>query len=152
MPWCTVEFIDRYQEGQTTRFEEVDRGEAVLKTPDVDQDDRADGAADQVVPHEPEPALAGRAEQVQHQILVEGDAAEVHRHCRGGFRRSRVQAVDALRRVGHQRLRPQRHDLGDCAHECRFAGAEPAGDDDLRRGGGPPVGGVPRCMPPLRVP
>ena len=138
MPWRSVEFVDRDQERQVARLEEVDRGEAVLQPSDVDQDDRADGAADQVVPHEPEPALAGRAEQVQHQILVEGDAAEVHRHRRGGLRRGRVEAVDALRGVGHQRLGPQRHDLGDRAHERRLAGAEPAGDDDLRRGGGPP--------------
>ena len=49
----------------------------------VDEDDRADRTADQVVPHEPEPSLARGAEQVQHQVLGQGDATEVHRH-RGG--------------------------------------------------------------------
>ncbi|COY76278.1 Uncharacterised protein [Mycobacterium tuberculosis] len=39
-------------------FEEVDRRKAVLQTPAVDQDDRPDGTTHQVVPHEPEPALA----------------------------------------------------------------------------------------------
>src|SRR3712207_8896302 len=41
---------------------------------------RSQGAADQVVPHEAEAVLAGRAEQVQLQALVDGHAAEVHRH------------------------------------------------------------------------
>lgn len=51
---------------------------AVLQPPDICQNNRADRATDQVVPHEPEPALAERAEQVEHQVLIEGDAAEVH--------------------------------------------------------------------------
>src|SRR5882757_884888 len=76
---------DGDQEGQLARLEEVNRGEAVRQASHVDEDDRADGAAHQVVPHEPEPALSGRAEQVEHQVLVEGDAAEVHRHRGGGL-------------------------------------------------------------------
>src|SRR6185312_8039282 len=69
MPWRPVEFVNRDQERQAACLEEVDCGEAVCKAPHVDEDDRADGAAHQVVPHEPEPALPGGAEQVQHQIL-----------------------------------------------------------------------------------
>src|SRR3954454_14826353 len=62
MVWGPVEFIDSDQERQIARLEEVDRGEAVLQSADVDENDRADGAADQVVPHEPEPTLPRRTE------------------------------------------------------------------------------------------
>src|SRR5262245_17305574 len=53
MPWCPVEFVDRDQKRQLAGLEEVDRGEAVRQASHVDEDYRADGAADQVVPHEP---------------------------------------------------------------------------------------------------
>src|SRR6478736_6901803 len=139
MPWRPVEFVDRYQERQVARLEEVDGGEAVLQPADVDENDRADGAADQVVPHEPETTLPWRAEQVEHQVLVESDAAEVHRHGRGVLRRGQLEAVDPFRCVGHQRFGAQRHDFRHRPHERRLAGTEPAGDDDLRRGGVPPL-------------
>ena len=135
IPWRAVEFVDRDEERQVAVLEEVDRGEAVLQTPAVHQDDRADRAADQVVPHEPESALARGTEQVEHQILVQGDPAEVHRHRGGPLVRGGLEHVDAGRGVGDHRLGSQRHDLRNRADERRFAGAEPARDDDLRRGG-----------------
>src|SRR6478752_2181915 len=132
-------FGDRDQERQVARLEEVDGGEAVLQPADVDENDRADGAADQIVPHEPETTLPWRAEQVEHQVLVESDAAEVHRHGRGVLRRGQLEAVDPFRCVGHQRFGAQRHDFRHRPHERRLAGTEPAGDDNLRRGGVPPL-------------
>ena len=81
--WCPSKPLTAMTNGRPLLLEVVDRREAVGEAAGVDEDDGADGAADQVVPHEPEPVLAGRAEQVQDQVLVEGDAAEVHGH-RGG--------------------------------------------------------------------
>ncbi|KPC71196.1 hypothetical protein ADL26_15630, partial [Thermoactinomyces vulgaris] len=79
----SVEAVEGDDEGEAAVLEVVDGGEAVGEAAGVDEDDGADGAADQVVPHEPEAGLAGRAEQVQDEVLVDGDTAEVHRH-RGG--------------------------------------------------------------------
>src|SRR5256885_11216683 len=60
-----------------SRSEVVDRGEAVGHPPGVGQHHRADRADRQLVPHEPEPRLARRAEQVQHELRREADPAEV---------------------------------------------------------------------------
>src|SRR5690606_10846693 len=76
--------VDRDDERQPRLFEVVDGRKAVGQPPRVDQHHRADGAAHQVVPHEPEPVLAGRAEQVEDQVAVERHPAEVHRD-RGGL-------------------------------------------------------------------
>src|SRR4029450_1321443 len=86
-----------------------------------------------VVPHEAEPVLPGRAEQVHHQGVVDRDAAEVHGD--GGRRLAGdvARVVDADRRAGHRRLGAQRFDLGDRADEGRLANAEAAGDDELDR-------------------
>src|SRR5271165_5279079 len=81
--WGAVELVDRDEKWHVAVFEEVDRGEAVLQAPTVNQDDRADCAAHQVVPHEPESALPRSAEQVKDQIFFQRDPAEVHRY-RGG--------------------------------------------------------------------
>ncbi|MEZ5208237.1 MAG: hypothetical protein R2690_14990 [Acidimicrobiales bacterium] len=92
------------------------------------------GAAHQVVPHELEPVLSGRAEQVQDQVRAEGDATEVHGD--GGRRLAGVGAtglVDAFRHLGHGRFGRQRSDLGDRPHERRLPDGKAAGDDDLDR-------------------
>ena len=74
-----VEHVVRDDERQPAVLEVVDRGEALGKPAGIDEDYGADRPADQVVPHEPEPVLPGRAEQVEDQVVVERDAAEVHR-------------------------------------------------------------------------
>ena len=135
IPWGAVELVDRDKKWQVAMFEEVDRGEAVLQAPAVHQDDRADRAAHQVVPHEPESALPWSTEQVEHQILVQGDPAEIHRYRGGAFVRGGLHHVDAYRSVGDHRLGSQWHDLRNRADERRLTGAEPARDDDLRRRG-----------------
>src|SRR6202158_1029429 len=71
MPWGAIELVDGDQEGQVAGLEEIHRGEAVLKPPAVDEDDRPDGAADQVVPHEPESPLTRCAEEVERQLFVQ---------------------------------------------------------------------------------
>ncbi len=66
-------------------FEPVDGVPGVVEPAGVDEDDRAERAGEQPVPQEPEPFLAGRAEQVQHHLLVEADPAEVERDGGGGL-------------------------------------------------------------------
>ncbi|MNC89022.1 hypothetical protein D3C83_49100 [compost metagenome] len=67
----TVPAVDADDEGQFRLFEVVDGREAVGQAAGVHEDDRADGPAYEVVPHEPEPVLSGRAEQVENQITIE---------------------------------------------------------------------------------
>ena len=64
----------------------------------------------------------GRTEQVEHQVAVDRDPAEVHRHRRLGL---------ARRSVGDALLGRQHGDLADRADQRRLAGRERAGDDDL---------------------
>jgi hypothetical protein len=70
-PLAAVEVVDGDDVRQPAALEVVERGEAVLEAAGVGQDDGADRAAHQVVPHEPEPLLARRTEQVEHQVVVE---------------------------------------------------------------------------------
>ena len=85
-----VERVDGDDERHAVRLEVVDRREAVVEALRVDEHDRADGPAHEVVPHEAEAVLAGGAEQVEDQVVAERDAAEVHRHGRRRLgRRSR---------------------------------------------------------------
>src|SRR5690242_17436518 len=81
----SVEAVEGDDEGQAAVLEVVDGGEAVGQPPGVDEDDGADGAPHEVVPHEPEAVLAGGAEQVEDQVLVQRDAAEVHGDRGGGL-------------------------------------------------------------------
>jgi hypothetical protein len=129
-----LELVDGHQERQPARLEEVDRGEAIRQPARVDQDDRRHRAADEVVPHEPEPVLARRAEHVEDQVVGQGEPAEVHRHRRGELPRHRFGPVDADGRGRHHGFGAQRVDLRDGADESRLAGPEPAGDHDLGRG------------------
>ncbi len=138
-----VEEVHGHDERHAVALHVVDRREAVGQPAGVDEDDGADGPSHQVVPHELEPVLAGGAEQVEHQVVAEGDAAEVHGH--GGRGLAGVGAtglVDALGDLGHGRLGRQRGDLGDGADEGRLPDGEAAGDDDLDRQRGRAVGAV----------
>jgi len=131
-----VEAVEGDDERQARVLEVVDGGEAVGEPPRVDQNDRADGAAHQVVPHEPEAVLAGRTEEVQDQVLVERDASEVHGDRRGRLVPRVGEVVDARGRGCHHGLGAQRIDLRDSADERGFAHAEAARHHDLRGSGG----------------
>src|SRR5262249_5624600 len=85
MPQNAVEAVHTYDERQLALFEVVDGCEAVGEPAGVGEHDRTNGASVDIVPHEPEPVLARRTEQVQDQVLVEGDPAEVHRHSGRGL-------------------------------------------------------------------
>ena len=63
-----VEAVDRDDEREPAPLEVVDGREAVGQPAGVGQHHRAERTEGQLVPHEPEPVLAGRAEQVQHQV------------------------------------------------------------------------------------
>jgi len=76
----TVEAVDRDDKRDATGFEEVEGPEAVGDAPGVGEDDRAEGASRQFLPHEPEPVLARCAEEVQHHLGTDRDPAEVQRH------------------------------------------------------------------------
>ena len=116
-------------------------GEALVDAAGVDEHDGAEGAGAEVVPHEAEALLAGRAEQVHDERLVDGDAAEVHGDGGGGLLADVGDVVDAGGHRGHGGLGAQRLDLGDGADEGRLADAEAAGDDELD-GDDPGVGSL----------
>src|SRR5215468_7328708 len=88
---------------------------------------------DEVVPHEPEPVLARRAEQVQDEPGVQGHPAEVHGHGGGRLVGHVRQVIDPGARGGHDRLGGQRSDLGNRPDESGLAHAETARDHDLDR-------------------
>src|SRR5438046_9735684 len=77
VPALTEEHIDGHDEGKVAPLEEVDGGETGFQAPGVDQYDRADRAAREFVPHEPEPVLARCAERVQHDCGGDGGAPEI---------------------------------------------------------------------------
>jgi hypothetical protein len=85
------------------------------------------------VPHEAEAVLAGGTEQVELEVLVDGDAAEVQRDRGGGLRRYLPGAVDLSGDRGHRRFGGQRRDLGDHRHRGGLTDPEAPGDNDLDR-------------------
>jgi hypothetical protein len=89
----------------------------------------------ELVPHEPEPFLSGCAEQVEHQVLTEGDASEVHGDGGGPLALDTADVIDRAACLGEQFLGAQRPDLADRAHERGLAHAEAAGHEDLERDG-----------------
>jgi len=129
----TVEAVDGDQVRQPSVLEEVDGGEAVGEPTRVHHHHRTDGTTDQLVPHEPEPRLARRAEQIEDQIAVDADPAEVHGHRGRRLTRHLPVVVDTHTGRGHDRLGGQRGDLRDRPHQRRFTDAEATGDDNLRR-------------------
>src|SRR5690606_3661042 len=83
------------------------------------------------------PLLAGRAEEVQHEVVGDGDPAEVEGDRGGTFLLDAVQVVDVQPGQGQRLLGAQRHDLTDRADHGGLAHAEAAGDQDLDRVGCP---------------
>lgn len=130
-----VELVDRDDETEAALLEEVDGRETVLQSPGVGEDHRAERALGEFVPHEPEPLLSGRSEQIEDVLRVQGDAAEVHRH--GGL----DLVLDAFETVGRgthrgeQFLRAERRDLAHRADQGRLADSEPSRHQDLQGGG-----------------
>src|SRR5216683_4347882 len=72
-----VEAVEGDDERQARRLEVVDRRERVRKPAGVDKYYGSDRTLNEVIPHEPEPVLAGGPEQVEHKTGVERDPAEV---------------------------------------------------------------------------
>ncbi|GAA3450483.1 hypothetical protein GCM10018962_23160 [Dactylosporangium matsuzakiense] len=130
-----VEAVHRDQERRGAALEVVHRREAVVQAAGVGQHHRAERAQRQLVPQEPEAVLAGRAEQIQHDVLVDADPAEVHGHGRRRLALDPVDVVDADAGVGEHLLRLQRSDLAHRADERGLADAEPTRDEDLHREG-----------------
>ncbi len=128
-----VEAVDADHEGDAAVLEEVDGRETALQSPGVRQNDRAERAVDQVVPHEPEAFLARCAEEVHHQVGADGDPAEVHRDGCRVLGRHPSDVVDADSGHGQVFLRAQRRDLADRADHRGLAHAEAARDQDLHR-------------------
>ena len=83
------------------------------------------------VPHEVEAVLTGSAEEVEDQVVLEADPAEVHCNGRGGLAGVGHQLVDADAGLGHDRFAAKRFDLGDGSDEGGLAHAEATGHDDL---------------------
>ncbi len=136
MPQDSVETVHSDDEWQLSLFEVVHGRETVGEPPGVGENDGTDSAPHDVVPHEPEPVLSRRAEQIEDQILVQGDPAEVH--CDRGRRLVGEvgQVVDVCPGLGHDRLGPQGYDLGHRTDKSRLAGAETTSNDDLDRSSG----------------
>ena len=127
-----VEEVDGHHEGHTVALHVVDRREAVGQPVGVDQHDGPDRSPDEVVPHELEAVLPRGAEQVEDQVLSEGDPPEVHGD--GGRRLAGVGAtglVDALGHLGHGGFGGERRDLGDRPHEGGLPDGEATCHDDL---------------------
>jgi hypothetical protein len=126
-----VEHVDRHDERGLAPLEEVERVEAVLQAACVRHDHRPERAVRELVPHEPEPVLAGRAEQVQDVRRIERHPAEVERHGRGRLRPHTRQVVRADRGGGDRLLGAQRLDLRDRTDERGLPDPEPARDEEF---------------------
>jgi len=63
-----IEAVDGDDERHPVSLEVVDRGETVSDAPRIGQHHGTDGTDGQFVPHEPETLLAGRAEQIEHEL------------------------------------------------------------------------------------
>lgn len=130
-----VEAVHRDQERGGAALEVVHRRETVGQPAGVGQHHRPERAQRQLVPQEPEPVLARRAEQVQHDVLVDADPAEVHGHGRRALALDAVHVVDADAGVGEHLLRLEGADLAHRADQRGLADAEPTRDEDLHREG-----------------
>lgn len=130
-----LEAVDAHHEGDGAPLEVVDRREAVLQAAGVGEHDRAQGAGRQLVPQEPEAVLAGGAEQVQHEVLAQRDAAEVHGDRGGVLALHAAGVVDRTARLRQQFLGAQRLDLADGADQGGLADTEAARHEDLESDG-----------------
>jgi hypothetical protein len=127
----TVEAVDRHHERRAALLEVIDGREGVRQPPRVGEHHRADRAVRELVPHEPEALLAGRAEQVQDQVGAERDPPEVHRDRGGGLAVNCAGVIHADAPVAERLLGAQRPDLADRADQGGLPCPEPAGDEDL---------------------
>src|SRR5205823_8076124 len=107
------------------------RVEALLEVACVHEHHRTDRAPAQLVPEEAEAGLARGAEQVEHEIGAERDAAEVEGDRRGRLARALAQRIELRAGLGEVRLGGERDDLRDRPDEGRLPHTEPAGHDDL---------------------
>ena len=89
----------------------------------VDQQDEAEHALGEGLPHEREARLTRRSEEIEHDIVRDGDASEVHRD--GGL------ALALGRGVADLPLGREHGDLADRLDERRLTGVERAGHHDL---------------------
>jgi hypothetical protein len=146
VPRGSLEAVDADEEGYGAPLEVVDGGETVLQAAGVGEHDGTERALGQLVPHEPEPLLSGRPEEVQHQVLAQCDAAEVHGHGGGVLALDTARVVDRTSGLREQLLGAQRPDLADRTDECGLAHAEAAGHQDLQ------CDGLDRGLAALRTP
>src|SRR6266511_1262779 len=133
VPLYPVETVHRHNERDAASFEVVHRREAVHQPAGVGEHHRTDRAERQLVPDEPEAVLPRRAEQVQDEIVADGDAAVVHGHRGGAFELNAGDVVDSHTLVGEDLLGAQRPDLADRAHQRGLADAEPSRHQDFER-------------------
>jgi hypothetical protein len=112
-------------------LEVVDGGEAVGQSPGIGEDHRAERSDGELVPHEPEPLLSGRAEEIEHQIAAQADPAEVHRDRGGGLPFHPGRAVSTQAALGERLLGSQWPDLAHGADKRGLTHAEAPGQQDL---------------------
>src|SRR5699024_10053089 len=104
----TVEAVHGHHEVDTAALEKIDRSERTVQASGIGQHNRTQRTACQLVPHEPEPFLARRAEDIEDQLATECDPAEVQRHGRTGLRLDTGEVVHAGTRLAEHFLRAQR--------------------------------------------
>src|SRR6185437_11767012 len=78
-----------------------------------------------------ETLLARSAEEVEHQLRLEADPAEVHGHGGGGLGAQAVGVVNSDTAVAQRLLGPQRPYLADRPDQGGLTDAEAARDQDL---------------------
>ncbi|CAM5476646.1 hypothetical protein SBADM41S_11584 [Streptomyces badius] len=96
MAGAVGEGVDGDDEGDAAFLQAAHDVEADFEAAGVHEDHRAEGAFEQTVPEEPEALLAGGAEEVEHQLLGDADAAEVHGHGGGRLGLGAVVVVDPM--------------------------------------------------------
>jgi hypothetical protein len=131
VPAGAVEAVERDDERYLPALEVVDGGEAVGQSPGIGEDHRAERPDGELIPHEPEPLLPGRAEEIEHQIAAQADPAEVHRDRGGGLPFHPGRAVGAQAALGEWLLGTQRPDLAHRTDQRGLAHAEPPRQQDL---------------------
>src|SRR6266487_3991129 len=131
----TVEEVHGDHERKVDRFEIVDGGITIVQTPGVHDDEGAERTLGQVPPHEAETVLTRRPENVQLEIFVDGDAAEVEGHGGRGLVGDLARAVDLRCHGRDRRFGTHRRDLRYCRYGRCLAYPEAARNDDLHRYG-----------------
>jgi hypothetical protein len=133
VPAGPVETIHRDDERYLPALEIVDGGKTIGEAAGIGEDHRAERANGQLVPHEPEPLLAGRPEQVEHEIASKAYPAEVHRDGRCGLPLDAGYVVGPHPAFGQRFFGTQRPDLAHRPDQRRLANPETASEQDLYR-------------------